>query len=142
MSECTCPEGDFRFCHGEIERLNLQLREARKYAAPMDATASVPRLKPCEHSEYWTTHYGNCMACRAADAELQNEALKKLADEMLQNFEGGFLCSIGSIHNTRDVQVGTVTVERWRKTFTDLFAQKQKCDHDGGRKDGCLKCGG
>ena len=28
LSECCCPEGDFRFCHGEKDRLLLQIRAA------------------------------------------------------------------------------------------------------------------
>jgi hypothetical protein len=30
MTRCTCPEGDFRFCHGEIQRLELQVEAYRK----------------------------------------------------------------------------------------------------------------
>lgn len=27
-TSCTCPDGDFRFCHGQIERLESKLQEA------------------------------------------------------------------------------------------------------------------
>ena len=27
--ECTCPEGDFTFCHGEVERLNQELSDLK-----------------------------------------------------------------------------------------------------------------
>lgn len=66
----------------KVKAMELQLSEALKYAAPVNATASVPRLKPCEHNEYWTTHSGACMACRATVAErLISEAIQWAIEE-------------------------------------------------------------
>jgi len=74
-----------------ITRLRAELAEALKYAAPENAKA-LPHIKnPCKvHNEYWTTHFGACMACRAnkAEAELaawkaESEAAKAPIDEAL-----------------------------------------------------------
>lgn len=64
-------------CRGIVEELKTENAKLREYAAPVDARASTPRLKQCNHNEYWTTFSGRCMACRAEDAELQlGEAMK------------------------------------------------------------------
>lgn len=67
-----------------IQYLRAQRDQALKYAAPVDATASVPRHKQCAHNEYWTTHYGNCMACRAEVAELQLRDMKAILEEIVK----------------------------------------------------------
>jgi len=56
-----------------IERLCDQLAEAKKYGAQVDVTVRRSSLPPktCQHNDYWTTNYGNCMACRAERAESQ-----------------------------------------------------------------------
>lgn len=33
------------------------------------------RAAACAHDKYWTTVYGNCMACRADNAESQLESM-------------------------------------------------------------------
>lgn len=50
MTECKCPEGDFRYCHGEIERLELQLDEEKRVAASRKTMADN-WAKQCEAAE-------------------------------------------------------------------------------------------
>lgn len=62
-----------------LARVTAERDEALKYGAPQNAK-SHRRLKPCEHNDYWITHSGNCMACRAVDAETErDEARASLA---------------------------------------------------------------
>lgn len=35
----------------------------------------------CKHDPYWTTCYGNCMACRAEKAEAELAALKSIVPD-------------------------------------------------------------
>lgn len=67
LSECCCPEGDFRFCHGENERLKLQYREAE-------------RLRIAE-GERADSNYTRLKGVERLNESLQN-ALSKIADPM------------------------------------------------------------
>jgi hypothetical protein len=69
----------------QIDELRAKLAEALKYGAPENTRSTIPRKAKCEHNEYWTTHYGNCMACRATSAEAERETLRaSLAEKVGQ----------------------------------------------------------
>jgi hypothetical protein len=60
-----------------ITALETQLAEALKYGARENATALSYVKNPCtKHNQYWTTISGDCMACRAVDAEDKLAALE------------------------------------------------------------------
>jgi len=42
-----------------------------------EAPSSTGHHLPCSHSSYWTTVFGNCMACRAERAEKRLDQLKQ-----------------------------------------------------------------
>lgn len=55
-----------------IRTLEAELAEARKYAAPENASALSSVKNSCtQHNQYWTTASGACMACRAEKAEAE-----------------------------------------------------------------------
>lgn len=55
-----------------------QAREAaEKNAVPVEVHGG---LADCGHNRYWTSQYGNCMACRSERAEAQVKALEKERD--------------------------------------------------------------
>lgn len=68
------------------ERLDAVEKErdkALRYGAPENATALSHVKNPCtKHNQYWTTHYGSCMACRANDAEDESKKLRLSNERM------------------------------------------------------------
>jgi len=53
LSECCCPEGDFRYCHGQIEATKLQVESFRKALTTIDALRK--RLPDPDFAEQTTT---------------------------------------------------------------------------------------
>ena len=60
-------------------------------------------------------HAGVAWKKRAEVAELQVAVLRGVIREMVETVESGRLCSIGSIDNTYEPQIGRGTVARWRQ---------------------------
>ena len=76
------------------ERLDAVEKErdkALRYGAPENSTALSHVKNPCtKHNQYWTTHSGGCMACRANDAEKERDQLRR-SNERLEK-EKAELC--------------------------------------------------
>lgn len=68
------------------ERLDAVEKErdkALRYGAPENSTALSHVKNPCtKHNQYWTTHSGGCMACRANDAEKERDQLRLSNERM------------------------------------------------------------
>ena len=65
--------------------------KALRYGAPENSTALSHVKNPCtKHNQYWTTHSGGCMACRANDAEKERDQLRR-SNERLEK-EKAELC--------------------------------------------------
>lgn len=64
-----------------VERLERERDHLRESPCSTCGTKRKERTA-CGHSDYWTTVYGNCMACRAGQAELENARLRAERDQL------------------------------------------------------------
>jgi hypothetical protein len=73
----------------EIARLRRERNEALRYGAPEAGAKALSFVKnPCtKHDAYWTTMYGNCMACRANAAESELARLRAEAVTACERFD-------------------------------------------------------
>lgn len=56
----------------------------------------------------------DALQSRLTAAESEAEQLRKALEDAVQNIAGGRLCSIGSINNTYEAQIGVEQVKGWR----------------------------
>ncbi len=76
-AECVAIISRLERAEADKKALEAALKEALKYGAPENTLAFVKPLKPCIHNPYWTTMSGECMACRATEAEAERDAMKE-----------------------------------------------------------------
>lgn len=63
-------ESDNAALKSEVEGLKAKVKELENTGTGDGGIAD------CGHNRYWTTHYGNCMACRASRAEARVKELE------------------------------------------------------------------
>lgn len=62
-----------------VVELEKALQSAAESCPPKSfMTAPDCFTEKCGHNSYWRTHYGNCMACRAEEAESKAKALDEI----------------------------------------------------------------
>lgn len=119
--EALKKERDRAMAHYQTFRTRAEAAEKERALTPGNGSVD---FADCGHNRYWTTHYGNCMACRAEAAESESTRLEAEVDGLRARVELAVARAINAEEAiaARDAEL-TRLRERWA-----LYQRQRHCD--------------